>query len=347
MKKKMNVIVEYKDNYKAAWTEYVENSTRATIAHLIGWRQVMQEGLGHEPRYLLAKEGDRIKGILPLCIIKTWWLSKYVVSLPWIDYGGICADDPEARNLLLNKACGIAKEENAEFVEFRSVVSDNLNMVSRQDKVTFLLGLDSDPEEIWKGFNAKLKNQIRKAQKSGLTTEFGGLEKIGPFYKVFSHKMRDLGTPVWSIDFFKSIFKTFPDTTRIVLVKRDGITLAGALLLSFKNRLYVPSASAYRSSLKYCPNHILYWDVIRKGCQEDFRYLDFGRSTKNSGTFNFKKQWVPSPTQLTWQYYLYKAKDIPSINPSNPKYRIFIGLWKRLPIPIANFLGPKVIRNFP
>lgn len=347
MKKKMNVIVEYKDNYKATWTEYVENSTRATIAHQIGWKQVMKEGLGHVPRYLLAKEGDRIKGILPLCITKTWWLSKYVVSLPWIDYGGICADDPEARDLLFNKACEIAKEENAKFIEFRSVVTNNLNMVSRQDKVTFLLGLDNDPEEIWKGFNAKLKNQIRKAQKSGLTTEFGGLEKIGLFYKVFSHKMRDLGTPVWSIDFFKSIFKTFPDTTRIVLVKRDGIPLAGGLLLSFKNRLYVPSASAYRSSLKYCPNHILYWDVIRKGCQEGFRYLDFGRSTKNSGTFNFKKQWVPSPTQLTWQYYLYKAKDIPSINPSNPKYRIFIGLWKRLPIPIANFLGPKVIRNFP
>jgi hypothetical protein len=159
--------------------------------------------------------------------------------------------------------------------------------------------------------------------------------------------MRDLGTPVWGKDFFSAILKAFPQTSRIILVKSDLGPVAGGLVLSFKDRFYVPSASAYRGSLKMCPNHALYWRVIREACRQGKSYFDFGRSSQGSNTFRFKKQWVPHPTQLNWQYFLNKASQTPEINPSNPKYRLFIKTWQKLPIRLANFLGPKVIKNFP
>jgi lipid II:glycine glycyltransferase (peptidoglycan interpeptide bridge formation enzyme) len=131
------------------------------------------------------------------------------------------------------------------------------------------------------------------------------------------------------------------------MVKKDEKYIAGGLVLEFKDRLYVPSAAAYRSALKYCPNHGLYWEVIRKGCEEEYSYLDFGRSKIDSNTYKFKKQWVPDPTQLKWQYHLARAKEIPAINPASPKYRLFINIWKKLPLSAANYLGPRIIKNFP
>lgn len=343
----MKEILKYTDGFEKSWTEYVNNSPHSTIAHCIGWKETIQNGLGHRPRYILATEDSRIRGILPLFVVRSWWRSRYIVSLPWIDYGGICADDLETEKLLLAEARRITETERAEFMELRSVETHNLDLVHRQDKATFLLRLDHDPKKILKGFDAKLRNQIRKSQKSGLTVEFGGIEKLRAFYKVFSHNMRDLGTPVWGIDFFESILLKFSDTAQILLVKKDNTPIAGGLVLSFKDRLYVPSASAFKSCLKYCPNHALYWEVIKMGCQQGYQYFDFGRSTWHSSTFNFKKQWGATPTQLTWQYYLNKRRDLPSLNPSNPKYRLFIRVWRNLPLTIANFLGPKIVKNFP
>jgi FemAB-related protein (PEP-CTERM system-associated) len=237
--------------------------------------------------------------------------------------------------------------EKAQFAEFRSVDAVFGDLPVMDDKVTFLLELNKDPEIIFKGFNSKLRNQIRKARKSKLTTQFGGLELLPDFYRIFSWKMHSLGTPVWGYSHFENILKVFPGTAQIIMVKKDEKSIAGGLVLAFKDRLYVPSAAAYRSALKYCPNHALYWDVIKKGCEEGYGYFDFGRSRIDSSTYKFKIQWVPKPTQLKWQYHLARAKEIPKINPASPKYRLFINLWKKLPLSAANYLGPRVIKNFP
>lgn len=319
----------------------------STIAHQIGWLEVMRKGLGHKPYYLLALSDEKVAGVLPMILLKTMWNTGYMISLPWIDYGGICALNSETENALLDEACRISDGEKARFLELRSMAGSHQDLRTLDDKVTFLLDLEEDPEVILKGFNAKLRNQIRKSQKSGLTVKFGHEELLPEFYRIFAWKMHNLGTPVWGMSLFNTIFEAFPDTTRIIIVKKDECPIAGGLVLAFKDRLYVPSAAAYASALRYCPNHALYWEVIRKGCEEGFRYFDFGRSKIGSGTYNFKRQWVSTPTKLAWQYYLSPGQKMPSINPSNPKYRLFINIWKRLPLPIANYLGPKIIRNFP
>lgn len=341
-------ISELTTEYEAAWSQFVSDHPDATIAHEIGWREVIRDSLGHRPIYLTASEGPRITGILPLFLVKTWWQSRYMVSLPWIDYGGVCASDNESERLLLKRACEITRQHKAEFMELRSVDSSPISDLEvSEKKVTFLLELDKDPEIVWKGFNAKLRNQVRKADKSGLVTEYAGLEKLDLFYRVFARNMRDLGTPVWGKDFFERILTRFADTAKIILVKMNDKTIAAGLVLAFKDRLYVPSASSYRSYLKYCPNHALYWRVIKDACEQGYQYFDFGRSTWDSNTFKFKKQWAPEPRQLRWQYHLNKADEIPAINPNNPKYRLFIGMWRMLPLSVANMVGPRLIKNFP
>jgi FemAB-related protein (PEP-CTERM system-associated) len=340
-------VAEYGDGYREKWSVFVDNAADSTISHRIGWLEVMRKGLGHEPKYLMALDGENIVGVLPMVKLTTFWKTSYMISLPWIDYGGVCSINSESEKLLFEKARLISDNEKAQFLELRSVEAGALNLPTLDNKVTFLLELGEDPDIIWKDFNAKLRNQIRKSQKSELTAEFGGEELLIDFYRIFSWKMRDLGTPVWGKRLFETIFEAFPDTARMILVKKDKRPVAGGLVLAFKDRLYVPSAAAYNSALRYCPNHALYWEVIKKGCEEGFKYFDFGRSRVGSGTYNFKQQWVPTPKRLNWQYYLARSDSMPSINPSNPKYRFLINLWRRLPLPVANYLGPKIIRNFP
>lgn len=322
-------------------------SGQATIAHQLGWRQVIAEGLGHRPLYLVARRSQTLCGILPLFLVTTWWRTRYLISLPWIDYGGILADDTESETALLEEARRLAEQFRAEFVEFRTVEEQPLGLPLRTDKVTFHLPLAEDPEILWKKFDAKLRNQIRKSEKCDLTVEFAGVEKLDAFYRVFAYNMRDLGTPVWGKSFFQSILTTFPDSAQLVLVSKESEVIAGGLALTFKDRVYVPSASSYRRALTYCPNHALYWAVIRQGCERGLKFLDFGRSTWDGPTFNFKKQWGAPPTQLHWQYALHGTAELPAINPSNPKYRLFIKMWQKLPLPVANLLGPRLIRNFP
>lgn len=343
----MTRIIEYTDDNRLAWSEYVARASDSTIAHRIGWRDVIHKSLGHSPKYLMAMSGSTVKGVLPLFVVTTWWRAKYVVSVPWLDYGGVCADDKETEKLLLSEATRITDDKGARFLELRSVESNEVGLEKRLDKVSFLLELDNDPDKVWKAFGWEVRGRIKKSRKSGLTTEIGGLEKLDDFYGVFSHNMRDLGTPVWSKELFRNTLTEFPEDAEIILVRMNDAVIGCGLILSFKKTQYVPSASSFRWSLKYCPNNALYWCVIERACQNGYECFDFGRSSWDSGTFRFKKKWGAPVKQLEWQYYLNKEKEVPRISPDNPKYKTAIKLWKKMPLWLANFLGPKVIKNFP
>lgn len=341
------VVRPFAPNDTAAWQSLVAKHAAATICHQSEWGDILARTLRHKPEYLVAEQDSRLVGVLPLFRVTTWWRAIYLVSIPWLDYGGVLAESTEAEAALVQYAHQRAAETGAKFVELRSVLPLSESLPSRTDKVTFLLPLNPDPETLWKAFDAKLRNQIRKAQKSGLTTEFVGADGLNDFYGVFAQNMRDLGTPVWGKQLFAEILQTMANRAQLILVRKDHQVIAGGLLLRFRDRYYVPSASSYRWALEFCPNHALYWAVIERGCRERLAYLDFGRSTWNGPTFNFKKQWGAPPTQLTWQYLLPPGEELPAINPANPKYRLFIAAWRKLPLRVANWLGPKVIRNFP
>ena len=325
---------------------FVEGASGATLAHGRAWPSVISGALGHHDRSLVAERNGEVCGILPMMLLNHWFFGTFHVSLPWLDYGGIVADDSETSRRLLDAAVEQARADGASFIEFRSVAPVFSDLVARQDKVTFWLPL-GDADSVWRGFEAKVRNQVRKAQKAGLTCQFGREELLPDFYRVFARNMRDLGTPVWGVALFQKILEAFPKTSEIALIRLGDKGIGGGLVLTFKDTVYMPSASSLREHFHLCPNNLLYWGVIKRACEAGYRTFDFGRSTVGSGTYHFKKQWGAMVKPLHWQYVLLKGNGIPQLNPSNPRFKFFIEVWKRLPLRIANWLGPRIVRNLP
>jgi FemAB-related protein (PEP-CTERM system-associated) len=195
-------------------------------------------------------------------------------------------------------------------------------------------------------FNAKLRNQIRKAEKSGLRFVVGRLELLDRFYDV-AHNMRDLGKPVHGKSFFRNILEAFPDATTIFAVYREIKMIAAGISSRFRNTLEIPWASSISDYKMLCPNNMLYLEAIRFAIRNGFKRFDFGRSTPNEGTYNFKKQWGAKPAQLYWQYVVDGHKETPNLSPSNPRYQAAIRIWQRLPVPATKVLGPMIVRNIP
>jgi FemAB-related protein (PEP-CTERM system-associated) len=268
------------------------------------------------------------------------------VSLPWLDYGGIIAGDPTVAHDLLEAAILQAREDKASWIELRSMKKLRPDMPTRDDKVTFELEL-GPPESVWSRLDAKVRNQVRKAQKADLTCHFGREELLPEFYRIFARNMRDLGTPVWGMGFFQVILAAFEKTSEIAVVQKGNYGIAAGLTIGFKDTLAMPSASALRGFRSLCPNNLLYWEVIKRACETGYRCFDFGRSTIGSGTYNFKKHWGPTIKPLHWQYVLLNGNKIPQLNPSNPKFRLAVAIWKRLPLALATWLGPRIARHLP
>ena len=210
-----------------------------------------------------------------------------------------------------------------------------------------ILDLAADVEAQWKGLNAKVRNQVRKAEKSNLQVERGGIELLRDFYAVFCRNMRDLGTPVYGMAFFEAILKTFPSSTAVFVVRLDERPIAAGIASGFKEMIEVPWASSLRECRNLCPNMLLYWKVISFAIEQGFTRFDFGRSTPGEGTHKFKEQWGATAVPLSWEYWTGNTQGLPDMSPKNPKYERAIELWKRLPMAVANRLGPSIVRNIP
>ena len=332
----------------AEWDSFVQASEGATAYHCFGWRAVLTRSFGHPAHYCAAIDDyGELRGILPLVHMRSRFFGNFIVSLPFVNYGGLLCENEVAAALLLDEAEKIRRSSGATHVELRHVARRPENLPTKQHKVTMVLELAGSAEDQWKSFDSKLRNQIRKAQKSRLEFRRGHLDLIDGFYEVFARNMRDLGTPVYSKRFFHNVMEAFPDTTTIFAVLHEGKMIAAGIASWFKGRLEIPWASSVKDYRALCPNHMLYWEAIRFAIEHGFREFDFGRSTPNEGTYNFKRQWGALPVPLNWQYLMDEHRDLPHLNPGNPKYRLAIRAWRHLPVGIAKVLGPLIVRNIP
>lgn len=332
----------------AEWDLFVRASDAATAYHCFGWKAVFARSFGHPCHYLAAiDDNGKWQGILPLVHMRSRIFGNFLVSLPFVNYGGLLCGNEAAAMLLLDEAEKIRRSCGATHVELRHVARRLENLPTKQHKVTMIVELAGSAEDLWKAFDPKLRNQIRKAQKSGLQYRRGHLDLIDDFYEVFARNMRDLGTPVYSKQFFRNVMEIFPDTTTIVAVLHEGRIIAAGIASWFRGRLEIPWASSIKDYKALCPNHMLYWEAIRFAIEHGFREFDFGRSTPNEGTYNFKKQWGALPIALNWQYLMDEHGHLPELNPSNPKYRMAIRVWQHLPVSITKVLGPRIVRNIP
>ena len=334
--------------HASAWDSFVNEAQNATSYHRFKWSEVITKSFGHQCHYLAAVDNNgEWQGVLPLVHMRSKLFGNFLISVPFVNYGGLLYKNDAAATVLLEEAERLRRILGATHVELRHVGRRVDGIQTRQHKVTMLLDLATDVDAQWSGFNAKLRNQIRKAERSGLQFVAGHVELLDGFYAVFVRNMRDLGTPVYSKRFFRNILEAFSDTTRVFAVYHQTRMIAAGIGSWFKNTLEIPWASSIADYKMLCPNNMLYWEAIRFAIREGLNRLDFGRSTPNEGTYNFKKQWGAQPVKLYWQYLMDGCARMPNLNPSNPKYQAAIRIWQRLPLPATKILGPMIIRNIP
>lgn len=333
---------------RALWDDYVTNNSEAKNYHRYDWRNVVENSFRHSCYYLAAREnGGALVGVLPLVFMKSRLFGRFLVSQPFFNYGGLLCDNREIGAALLNEADVLRREVGAEYVELRHTDPWSTDLPTKRHKVSMILDLADDGESQWQGFNPKLRNQVRKAEKSGLTAVVGGKELLTDFYTVFVRNMRDLGTPVYAINFFTEVLKAFPGHTRIIAVHLDGIPVAAGLISWFKDTVEIPWASSIRDYNQLCPNNLLYWTALQYAVAHGFKRFDFGRSTPGEGTYRFKEQWGAKPIQLNWQYLLPEGGALPELNNKNPKFEMAIRVWQKLPLLVTRFMGPRIVGNIP
>jgi serine/alanine adding enzyme len=344
----MQMRVHLYDENGATWNEFVASHQDSTNYHQYGWRKIVEESFGHKTYYLVARNnGNDICGILPLVHMRSRLFGSFLVSLPFFNYGGLLCNETVAEAALLERAGSMLKELRADHSELRHLNNRVEGLATREHKVTMILGLEMDEEKQWQTLDAKVRNQVRKAERRGLNTVIGHMELLDGFYEVFCRNMRDLGTPVYCREFFRNILSAFPDTTRIISVTLVGKTIASGILIWYRDTLEVPWASSIRNYREMCPNNLLYWEAIRFAIRNGSRKFDFGRSTPDEGTYRFKKQWGAFPYPLYWQYQLRDGKPLPELNTKNPRYELAIKIWQRLPLSVTNFFGPRIVKNIP
>jgi serine/alanine adding enzyme len=348
---------------RVAWDAYVDthlDRARTDMARLSGatgyhswaWRDILARSFGHDSVYLVARRTssdrihqiDQIDGVLPLTDVRSLLFGRSLTSLPFLNYGGVVADSDEAARALLDEAVRVARARGCRHVELRHVERRFTDVPCRQHKVAMRLPVHMG---MWDRLDRKVRNQIRKAEKSGLTAVRGGAELLGEFYRVFARNMRDLGTPVYSRRFFAEVLKAFPNRARLVVVRLKDQPVAAGLTYRTGGQVEVPWASSVRDYNALCPNHLLYWTILDAAAAEGCDQLDFGRSTPDEGTYRFKTQWGAEPVPLHWEYAGLDGGLPPDQSPKNPRFRLAIAAWQRLPLWIANAAGPHIVKGIP
>ncbi len=335
------------DDLSDAWDVYVRNQPSASIYHHSKWRGVISRCFQHDSHYLCARdESSHIVGILPLIRLKSRLFGDLMVSMPYFNYGGVVADHPDVASQLIESANALGSSLHIEHIEYRDTQSRD-GLPVRTDKVNMILELPDTVEQLWQQLGSKLRAQIKRAQREKPQVACGGIDLVDDFYTVFARNMRDLGTPVYSKRFFLDIMRTFPEQCRVIVVYLEQRPVAVGFLIANKDILDIPWASTIREFNRYSVNMCLYWEVLKYAIEHNFHSFDFGRSTVDAGTYRFKKQWGAKPRQLYWHYWLRDGGEIPVINPHNPRYKLVIAIWQRLPLQLTKWLGPPIVKNIP
>lgn len=323
------------------------------VEHDARWLRVLSQGLGHEPRLLVCHRGGVWRGVLPLAMIRGRLFGRFLVSLPYVNRAGLlCGADATAsdRDALIAGACSLASGENARYLELRHDgrgVNHHALTESSRDKVSMILSLPDDGEALWTQVGGKVRNLIRKSERRELTVCYGGAELLRDFHRVFSHNMRDLGTPVYPRRLFAAILQHIPGS-ELVVVRCDGLLAAGALLIHDQPTAatQVPSASCLRVFNASSVNMWMYWQLLQRAIQRGSQSFDFGRSTVDSGTYRFKKQWGAEPQQTCWQY-MPRVGHVQQLRPGSGRYDRLIQTWQHLPVWVTRLVGPAVVRGIP
>jgi FemAB-related protein (PEP-CTERM system-associated) len=327
------------------WDALVRRSPGWTHFHLFGWRSVMERVFGHECVYLGARDADgRLAGVLPLVRVKSLAFGHYLVSMPFLNYGGPLGSE-DAITALANHAAVLARSDGVKLLELRSRVPLPVALPVSHRKITVLLDLPPHPDVLWRRLDAKVRSQVRRPRKEGVTVRFGTAE-VAPFFQVFSRHMRDLGTPTQPLRLFETIAEQFPRDAWFGCAYHEGRAVAAGCAFRWADEVEITWASALVEYKRMAANMLLYWSFMERAIEDGARVFNFGRCTPGEGTHRFKMQWG-SRDEALWWYDVATQPGLTTPSPTDASYAWGPRVWKRLPVSVATALGPRIVQYIP
>ena len=326
------------------WDRFVEDCPEASFFHRAGWRDVIKHSFGHDTYYLYAERAGEIVGVLPLVHIRSRLFGNSLISNAFCVAGGPVAHSAADRAELLAEAKRLADRLDVDFLECRCRLSEDGEWQVRSDLYAgFRRRIDPDPDKNLMMIPRKQRAMVRKAQTRGLVSEPDG--DIEQFYRIYATSVRNLGTPVFGIVYFRALKQTFGDACEIMTISdRSGVPVSAVMSFIFRDEIIPYYGGGTSTARVLAANDFMYWEVMRRACESGCQWFDFGRSKIGAGAYNFKRNWGFEPVPIAYSYWLRRLDHLPEINPLNPKYRNFIAAWKRLPLSLANLLGPRIAR---
>ena len=339
-----HVLRELSEQDHVRWDSYVEKTPAATFFHRAGWQRVIEDSFSHNTHYVYVERGGAITGVLPLVHLKSRLFGSALISIPFGVYGGPVADDATAHDLLDAHALDLANRLDVDYVEYRSREPSRPDWPCRDDLYfTFRRSIEADPEKNLKAIPRKQRAVVRQSLEKGLTTSLE--DTADGVYGVYAQSVRNLGTPVFAKRYFRNLKQVFGKNCELLMIHKDGRPVSGVLSFYFRDEVLPYYGGGTPDARKLGANDLMYWDLMRRAGEAGYRVFDFGRSKAGTGAFSFKKNWGFAPAPLHYEYRLRRIDSVPDHNPLNPKYRLMIAAWKRLPLPLANTLGPFIVRN--
>lgn len=341
----MTLTVERYEGDEEEWDGFAREQRGYSHFHRLRWRTLIAKVFGHDCIYLVARDEARtLVGLLPLVRVRSVVFGHYLVSMPFLNYGGPLGSQA-ATSALIDQSVAMSQAENVKLLELRSRIPLQTSLDASHRKITVVLDLPPTPGELFKRFDAKLRSQIRRPQKDGVTVKFGR-EQVAPFFRVFARHMRDLGTPTLPLKFFEEIAAQFPDDSWFACAYIKGEPVAAGCGFRFGDEFEMSWASSLRAYSREAPNMLLYWACMEKAIGEGLTRFNFGRCTPGSGTHRFKLQWGGREEPLWW-YAFAASADVTTPSPDDRAFRWGPRIWRRLPTSVATTIGPSIVRYIP
>lgn len=325
------------------WDDFAAAAPAATFFHRSGWRRVIEQGAGLSTHYLYAEEQGTVTGILPMAHVHSRLFGNALVSTPFCVEGGAVASDAATRQALETAANDLGRSLGVDWVEFRNTADSGSGRPQKALYALFRKAIDRDEAALLATIPRKQRAVIRKAETKGL--ECRPSADPDQFYDLYAESVRNLGTPVFPRSLFRQLPEVFGDACRILEVRHQGRPLAAVLSFYFRDAVMPYYVGAKPESRGLHAQDYLYWQLMRNAAEEGRRCFDFGRSKVGTGAYGYKRHWGVEPQPLHYEYELIRAVQVPDLNPLNPKYRLFIALWKRLPLPLSKLIGPPLARH--
>lgn len=326
------------------WDQFVMACPEATFFHRAGWQKIVSNIFHHDTYFLYAEVDGHIQGVLPLAHVKSWLFGNSLVGLPFAVYGGVAAVSVQAADALELEAQTIAKRLGVAHLEWRNVERRHADWPTQDLYVTFRKEIQPDIEVNMLAIPRKQRAMVRKGIKNALVSEID--HDVDRFFALYADNVHRHGTPAMPKRYFRALLAEFgADCEVLTVIAPDGRPLSSVLSFYFRDEVLPYYAGDHESARDLAANDFKYWEVMRRACERGLKVFDYGRSKQGTGSYSFKKNWGFEPKPLHYEYCLYSREGIPQNNPSNAKFKLLISAWRRMPIGLANWLGPFVVRS--